>query len=120
MKVIITTVTTLLATLSFCASVYAQSGSGGVFAIHNKTDNNVVVGFYTNDGSGWSANWLSDQLTPGTTASAEFIADTGNCEQELQVGWLGADGGEVMDDPIAINICEASNVYLEDNDIYFD
>ena len=29
-------------------------------------------------------------------------------------------GGEVLDEPISIDICEASNVYLEDNDISFD
>jgi hypothetical protein len=25
-----------------------------------------------------------------------------------------------MDDPISIDICASSNVYLEDNEIYFD
>lgn len=110
----------LSVSLAAGTAALAQSGSGGVFTIYNQTENNVVVGFYTNDGSGWSANWLSEELMPGAEASAEFTADTGACDQVFQVGWLGDNGGEVVDDPIAINICEASNVYLADNEIYFD
>jgi len=33
---------------------------------------------------------------------------------------LGKNDSEVLDDVIGINICKASNVYLEDNEIYFD
>lgn len=106
--------------LLLATAAIAQSGSGGVFTMHNQSGNNVVVGFYTNDGDGWSDNWLSEQLDPGTNASAEFTAETGSCDQTLQVGWLGADGSEVMDEPIAINICEATHVYLADNEIYFE
>ncbi|MCF4097067.1 hypothetical protein [Maritalea mediterranea] len=98
----------------------AQSGASGLFTLHNVTEGNVVVGFYTNDGSGWSTNWLSEAMAPGEMAQAEFFAETGACEQAFQVGWLGADGSEVMDDPIAIDICEASEVYLADNEIYFE
>lgn len=96
------------------------TGSEGYFQIYNNTENNVVVGFYTNDGSGWSDNWLGGELHPGDNAQATFTADTGNCAQTFQVGWLGENGSEVMDEPIAIDICEASNVYLDDNEIYFD
>ena len=28
----------------------------------------------------------------------------------VQVGWLGGDGSEVMDDPISIDVCDASNI----------
>ena len=36
--------------------------------------------------------------------------------------WLGGDGDgeEVIDEPNSIDICYASNVYLNDNKIYFD
>lgn len=101
-------------------SAIAQTGAEGYFQIHNDTDANTVVGFYTNDGSGWSQNWLSEQIPPGGDATAEFTAETGSCEQVFQVGWLGEGGGEVMDDPIEIDICQASNVYLNDNEIYYD
>jgi len=101
-------------------SAVAQSGSGGAFTIHNLTEGNVVVGFYTNDGSVWSENWLAEPMMPAQTASAEFFAQTGACDQLFQVGWLGADETEVLDEPISIDICEASNVYLADNEIYFD
>lgn len=106
--------------LALAAPVAAQSGADGVFQIHNDTDANTVVGFYTNDGSGWSSNWLGSPMKPGAEATAEFNDNTGSCEQTFRVGWLGADGGEVLDDPIDINICEASNVYLGDNEITFD
>lgn len=107
---------------AICAAsgAWAQSGSEGVFTIHNETESNVLTGFYTNDGSGWSSNWLSEDLDPGTAASAEFTAETGSCEQTFQAGWLGDDGSEVMDEPHSIDICEASNVYLGDNEISFD
>lgn len=98
----------------------AQSGSSGQFTIHNDTANNVVVGFYTNGGDGWSDNWLSEQMQPGESADAAFTADSGPCEQEFRVGWASTDGDEVLDEPISINICEASNVYLGDNEITFD
>ena len=96
------------------------TGSEGHFQIYNNTDGNTAIGFYTNDGNGWSDNWLSDVINPGKSATAEFTAETGTCNQTLQVGWLGADNSEVLDEPISIDICAASNVYLEDNEIYFD
>lgn len=113
------------ATLLFAASVaatgaLAQSGSEGIFTIHNSTESNVVVGFYTDDGTGWSANWLSEHLSPGTQAEAEFTSDSANCDQTLRIGWLGENNEEVMDEPISIDICEATHVYLEDNEIYFE
>lgn len=48
------------------------TGSEGYFEIHNNTGENIVVGFCTNDGTGWSDNFA------------------------------------------------ASNVYVDDNEIYFD
>ena len=110
----------LIAMMIFAQTAMAQSGAGGVFTIHNMTEGNVVIGFYTNDGSGWSNNWLAEEMAPGQNASAEFFAETGACEQLFQVGWLGTDGSEVVDEPISIDICEATNVYLADNEIYFD
>jgi len=120
MSILKLTTAVFAAALALSGAVLAQSGATGAFAIHNNTGANTAVGFYTNDGSGWSDNWLSEDLAPGEVANAAFNADTGACAQTLQVGWLGADGGEVMDEPISIDICTASNVYLDDNEIYFD
>jgi hypothetical protein len=117
---LITLMSCALAALALSGAVWAQTGATGAFTIHNNTDSNTVVGFYTNDGSGWSDSWLDEDLAPGDSADAAFNAETGACAQTLQVGWLGEDGGEVMDEPIRIDICEASNVYLDDNEVYFD
>lgn len=112
------------AVLSLLLTTGALAGTGadGVFTIYNDTESNVVSGFYTSedDGDSWSANWLSIQIRPGETAEARFHANSGPCEQVVQVGWVGQDGGEVLDEPVGIDICEANNVYLEDNDISFD
>ncbi len=102
------------------SAALAQTGQEGRFTIHNDTVRNTVVGFYTNEGSGWSDNWLDGQLGPNEEADMAFTAMTGPCEQTLQVGWLGEDGSEVLDDPIDINICDASNVYLGDNEVTYD
>jgi hypothetical protein len=108
-------------TLSASMSVAEGTGAQGYFTIYNDTAGNVLVSFYTNDGSGWSSNRLTvDALSPGENAEAQFSADTGNCDQHFSAGWLGGDGTEVIDDPISIDICDASNVYLGDNEIYYD
>lgn len=103
------------------AALAQGTGSEGYFEIYNDTAGNVVIGFYTNDGSGWSSNWLDGiEIMPGQSATAQFHGESGPCEQVFAVGWLGNDGGEVVDDPISIDICAASNVYLADNEIYYD
>ena len=110
----------LAVSLPFSAAAQG-TGAEGYFQIYNNTENNVVVSFYTNDGSGWSDNWLDGiQIMPGDSAEAEFHGESGPCEQVFAVGWLGSDGGEVIDDEISIDICGASNVYLSDNEIYYD
>lgn len=97
------------------------TGSEGYFGLHNDTGNNILIGFYTNDGSGWSDNWLDEDLAPGNSITVEFIADTGACAQSLRAGWLGSDQeSEILDEPFNIDICDTNNVYLRDNDIVYD
>ena len=80
----------------------------------------MAVGFFGNDGPGWSDHWLGDEITPAQSGTARFTANTGACDQLFQAGWLGADGSKILEEPISIDICAASNVYLDDNDIYHD
>lgn len=110
----------VVACISFAGAGLAQSGKHGEFTIHNETDSNTVVGFYTNDGTGWSTNWLSKAVGPGDTAELMFNKSGGRCQQTLRVGWRAKGGGEVKDEPTKIDICKASNVYLHDNEISFD
>ncbi|MBT4520651.1 MAG: hypothetical protein HOC23_11645 [Halieaceae bacterium] len=98
----------------------SQTGADGYFTIYNNTSNNIVVSFYTNDGDGWSRNWLNEEIYPGEGAEAEFNASTGSCDQYFQVGWLGENDSEVLDEPISIDICDASDIYLDDNEIYYE
>jgi len=111
----------VVSTAFFATTALAQgTGSEGYFTIYNYTEGNVLISFYTNDGSGWSENWLGEEIMPGATGEASFTADTGACDQVFAAGWLGADDTEVVDEPISIDICAASNVYLSDNEIYYD
>ena len=111
---------TCLIAAGVVSAVADGTGKNGVFTIHNDTDANTVVGFYTNDGGGWSKNWLSRKLAPGASTDMKFSKPGGKCKQRLRVGWLGKSGGEVQDDPINIDICDATNVYLHDNKITYD
>lgn len=97
-----------------------RPGSEGYFTVYDETEGNVLISFYTNDGSGWSDNWLADAILPGESGEASFSADTSECDQVFAAGWLGADDTEVIDEEISIDICAASNVYLGDNEIYYD
>jgi hypothetical protein len=122
MKRLMTALTSTALVLGISAgSLVAGTGAEGYFQIYNDTAGNVLVGFYTNDGDGWSPNWIEGaEIMPGENGQASFNAETGACEQVFQAGWKGQDGSEVFDEPIAIDICDASNVYLGDNEISFD
>lgn len=113
------------ATLAFAllaSPAWSQgTGSEGFFEIHNETTANVVVGFYTNDGTGWSDNWLSEDINPGEAVQAEFLSPSGDCQQYIRVGWLADDDeSEILDDPITIDICDASRLFVGDNDVTYD
>lgn len=123
MKLLTLSAALLFTSLISAIGAAAQSGAECVFTIHNDTDENTLTGFYTSedDGNTWSDNWLGRQMAPGQSAKAEFTADTCACDQVFQAGWLGEDNAsEIMDDPHTIDICEASNVYLGDDEVTFD
>ena len=104
-------------------AAFAQgTGSDGYFELYNDTESNILVGFYTSeDAEAWSANWIDGtEIMPGEGGSAEFLTESGNCLQYFSASWMGADGSEVFDEAIEIDVCEASNVYLGDNEISYD
>ncbi|MBP0483600.1 hypothetical protein [Sagittula salina] len=100
----------------------AQTGAAGEFTVVNDTDDNLITGFYTSeDGETFSDNWLAAPLGPGEAAGATFHADSGACTQYFVVGWAADDGiSEVEDDVTEIDICDASVVYLGDNEISYE
>jgi hypothetical protein len=122
MKLLNASAALIFASLMSATGALAQTGSECVFTIHNDTAENTLTGFYTSDDDGatWSANWLARNMKPGQSAVAEFTADTCSCDQVFQAGWLNVNGGETLDEEHTIDICEASNVYLGDDEISFD
>src|SRR5438105_4871879 len=85
-----------LAATVFGASAYA--GNNVSFTIHN-TSGYIISSFQTNDGDGWSTNWLGgDQVGAGESAPLEFTAD-GPCKIQLRVSWRTTDGGQEVGDP---------------------
>jgi len=122
MKFIKLSAALLFAAFISTTGALAQSGAECVFTIHNDTADNTLMGFYTSpdDGENWSTNWLGENMKPEQSATAEFTADTCVCDQEFKASWLGEGGVEVFDDPHTIDICQASNVYLGDDEVSFD
>ena len=115
--------TLISAALLVAASQVSAQGtrSEGYFQIYNDTANNILIGFYTNNGSDWSDNWIDGyEVDQGASMQAEFFAPEGLCDQVFAAGWLADNGDEIIDEPIAIDICQASNVYLGDNEIFYD
>ncbi len=122
MKLLNLSAALIFASFVSATGAFAQTGSECVFTIHNDTEENTLTGFYTSDDDGatWSTNWLGEKIKPGQTATAEFSADTCSCDQSFKAGWLDVNGGEALDEEHTIDICEASNVYLGDNEVLFD
>jgi hypothetical protein len=96
----------------------SSAGGWGNFAIHNQS-NYIITGFYTDEGDGWSANWLREQIGAGDSAEMQFTRD-GPCDINFRVGWLTTSGGEEMGEPWQIDICNAHNVYFSDSKVTYD
>ena len=113
-------VAAVLLSIAFLAGgrMDASAGAWGNFDIHNQS-NYIITGFYTNEGDGWSANWLHEQISAGESAAMAFTRD-GPCEITFRVGWLTTDGQETLGDPWNIDICDAHNVYFDDDKATYD
>lgn len=101
-----------------CGVMSASAGDWGKFTIHNQSDY-IITGFYTDEGDGWSANWLKEQVSGGDSADMEFLHD-GPCDINFRVGWLTTSGGETLGDPWHIDICNAKNVYFSAEKVTYD
>ena len=97
------------------------TGAKGYVNIINSTPGFVITGFYTNAGHGWTRDWLTNvRLTPGELAVAQFSTAPPKCHQRVRVGWLSTAGREKRGHPISVNICNVSNVYFAQREIFFD
>jgi hypothetical protein len=105
--------------LSLFAGANAQAGNNVKFTIHNSSDY-IISAFQTNDGDGWSTNWLGgDTVGAGENAPLEFTAD-GPCKIELRVSWRTTDGGQEVGEPWNIDICKATNVYFDGKKVTYE
>lgn len=113
-----------LGLLALTAPLALTQGTGaqGYLTIHNDTSGKAVVGFYISQGSAWSDNRLIvDVLLPGESAEALFYADIGACDRAFALEWRSEETARgAMGAPVAINICDASHVYLDDEGIHHD
>ncbi|MEL7396385.1 MAG: hypothetical protein AAFN44_08440 [Pseudomonadota bacterium] len=113
---------TSIASFGASLSAYAEAtGADGHVNIFNSTPGFTITGFYTNAGHGWTRDWLTDVvLTPGVGAKAVFSSAPPKCHQHIRAGWLSTAGREFHGHPIHINICEVSNIYFAEDEIFFD
>lgn len=104
--------------LIFSGAAFAQgSGQWGAFTLHNNSEYTIAA-FYTNEGSGWSRNWLSEQIGPGEAIDLEFNDKSGPCEADFKVSWVGHTSNVVED--WSGDFCQITNLYLGNTDATFD
>lgn len=103
-------------------SAFAEgTGADGQVKIFNSSPGFTITGFYTNDGSGWTRDWLGHEtLTPGEGAVAQFRSAPPTCHQHVRAGWRSASGHEFRGHAIRVNICGLSNIYFAQEETYFD
>jgi len=91
------------------------------YSFNIKNDSNYIISaFQTNDGDGWSTNWLNgDQVGAGETQALQFTQD-GPCEIQVKVSWRTTDGGQTEGEPWNIDICKAHTVYFDGEKVTFD
>jgi len=113
-------VAAVLLSIAFLAggTMNVSANDWGKFMIHNQS-NYIIVGFYTNEGDGWSSNWLEEQVSAGESAEMQFTHQ-GPCQVQFRVGWLTTNNDETVGEPWNIDICEAHNVYFDDNKASYD
>lgn len=115
------TLATCLTSMGSLCALADGTGAEGFVNIYNSSPGFVVTGFYTNGGHGWTRDWLTDViLTPGEGAVAQFRSAPPACHQRVKVGWRSAAGHEVRSHPVAVNICDVSNIYFAQEEIFFD
>ena len=89
------------------------------FNIKNTSDY-IISAFQSNEGSGWSKNWLDgDQVDAGETQALHFLND-GPCDVQGRVSWRTTDGGQEVGDPWNIDICKAHTVYFDGKQVTYD
>ncbi|WP_085937124.1 hypothetical protein [Enhydrobacter aerosaccus] len=85
------------------------------FELHNGS-NFTIVSFTTNEGDGWSSNWLGrDRLEPGAAIEMRFSDRKGPCDVQFRV--TASDGYKYE---YTGNFCRIQNLYVYDKSIKWD
>jgi hypothetical protein len=109
----------LASATAFLTGGSALAGENVSFTIHNQSDY-IISAFETNDGDGWSTNWISgSELQGGSSQPLEFTQD-GPCKIKLRVSWRTTDGGQQVGEPWNIGICEAKDVYFDGRQVTYE
>lgn len=110
---------TLIAGLALAMSAGASQAENYSFNIKN-TSSYIISAFQSNEGDGWSKNWLDgDQVGAGETQPLQFNQD-GPCEVQIKVSWRTTDGGQTEGEPWNIDICKAKTVYFDGEKVTYD
>lgn len=103
------------------ATLSAGTGEDGYVQIHNNAKSTVLIGFYTESGSELSENWLDADLQPASKVTVDFDASEGTCAKMFVAGWLADENeSEDLDEAISIDICKATNIYIDDDSLTVD
>ena len=98
-----------------CSSAFADNLK---FKISNESKY-IISSFQTNEGKGWSKNWLDGDVDAGETMDMQFLKD-GPCAIQVRVGWRTEDGGQEVGEPWNIDICKAHTVYFDGDKVTYD
>jgi hypothetical protein len=87
------------------------------FYLHNRSDGWVINGFYTNDGGGWSSNWLSSRVGSGRSTPMRWNSQSGSCRVQFRVSWVDW-GSQTFNMDWCRN--RPSNVYMQNEGFTWD
>ena len=94
----------------------AMAGSWADFLLQNES-RFTITAFYTNEGNGWSKNWLhgGNAVRHGENIEMRFAAEDGPCDVDFEI--VAADGFKYE---YTGDFCKISTLYVYDKTVKFD
>jgi len=106
----------LICSLALAGSVFAAPAfaASWKFDLVNRSNANIL-NFTTNEGGGWSGNWLNEIVAPGEVFEMDFGTDQGDCSVLTRMEF---SDGTFFQEPI--DYCSASTITVRNNDVVWD